>query len=113
MKLSRKILLLSFCVVIAAGAQVFAQNPRQTPSPAPPSTPSPVESQDTEVVRSRLVNLPVTVMDKKGQHTVNNLTRGDFQIYEDKQLQTIKDFITERESIPVYVAVLMDTSGST
>jgi Ca-activated chloride channel family protein len=94
--------------VAGAASSAFAQNPRQTPTPAP--TP---EDEQTVRVRSRLVNLPVTVMDKKGQRIIDGLTRSDFLVYEDKQPQTIQDFITERGARPVYVAVLMDTSGST
>ena len=84
------------------------QNPPPTPAPTP-------QGQDErEVVTIREVRLPVTVIDKK-KNPVSDLTRNDFLIYEDKQLQTIKGFTTfidEKSSQPIYVAVLMDTSGS-
>lgn len=83
------------------------QRPQQTPRP----TPTPDEGG---VIRTtiREVRLPITVLDKKGQ-LVSNLTQNDFLVYEDKQLQQIKSFIDEKGSLPVYVAVLMDTSAST
>lgn len=42
-------------------------------------------------VNVRLVTLDVVVTDKKG-NPVTNLTKGDFQVYEDAQLQTIRSF---------------------
>src|SRR5688500_18270076 len=86
---------------------------QQNPQPPPPP-PGAQGQEDTDVVFIREVRLPVTVVDKKKQ-PVAGLTRNDFLIYEDKQLQTIRgfsSFINEKESLPIYVAVLMDTSGS-
>lgn len=80
------------------------QTPQQTPPPAQ-------QDGDRETVFIREVRLPVTVLDKKKQ-PVAGLTRNDFLIYEDKQLQTIKGFTDEKDSQPIYVGVLMDTSGS-
>lgn len=86
---------------------------RQPPQPAQTPTPQPGQD-DKEVVTIREVRLPVVVVDKK-KNPVTELTKNDFLIYEDKQLQTIKgftSFIDEKSSQPIYVAVLMDTSGS-
>ena len=80
----------------------------------PAQTPAPQSQDDKEVVTIREVRLPVAVVDKK-KNPVTDLTRNDFLIYEDKQLQTIKgftSFIDEKSSQPIYVGVLMDTSGS-
>jgi Ca-activated chloride channel family protein len=63
-------------------------------------------------VTIRRVRLPITVVDKKGQ-PVSGLTSGDFLILEDKKPQQIETFADERESLPIYVALLMDTSAST
>lgn len=86
---------------------------QQNPQPTP--TPSASQGQDErEVVTIREVRLPVTVEDKN-KNTVAGLTKEDFLIYEDKQLQEIRGFtgfMDEKTSQPIYVAVLMDTSGS-
>jgi VWFA-related protein len=52
-------------------------------------------------------------VDKKGQF-VDDLTQSDFQVFEDKVPQTIETFSNDLgEALPLYVAVLMDTSPST
>jgi Ca-activated chloride channel family protein len=85
---------------------------QQNPQPTP--TPGAQDQGDIERVRINEVRLPITVVGKDKQ-PVSGLTRNDFLIYEDKQLQTIQgfsSFIDEKNSQPIYVAVLMDTSGS-
>jgi Ca-activated chloride channel family protein len=78
----------------------------------PSNSPQPGQDQgDREVVTIREVRLPVTVIGKDKQ-PVSGLTKNDFLIYEDKQLQAIRGFTDEKDSQPIYVAVLMDTSGS-
>jgi Ca-activated chloride channel homolog len=82
--------------------------------PQPAQTPDVQDQGDIERVRINEVRLPVTVLDKKKQ-PVSDLTKEDFLIYEDNQLQAIRGFSTftiEKDSQPIYVAVLMDTSGS-
>jgi Ca-activated chloride channel family protein len=98
--------LLAALTCLLAGASAFAQPPRPTPTP--------IEPQDDrrEVVTTRLVRLPVTVMDGKRQ-PISGLSMSDFLVYEDKQLQKIEGFFDEQTSLPIYVAVLMDTSSST
>jgi len=91
-----------------AGAQTTAP-PRQTPTPTP--QPDQVEGG---VTVSRVVRVPVTVLDKKGV-PVTGLTRNDFSVLEDKRVVQF-DFlgeIRELEKLPIYIGVLMDTSGST
>lgn len=108
---------LLFAFLLAFGGFLWSQPQpsavaQQTPQPA--QTPLPQGQEDKEVVEIREVRLPVVVVDKK-KNPVTDLTRNDFLIYEDKQLQTIKgftSFIDEKSSQPIYVAVLMDTSGS-
>ena len=56
-----------------------------------------------------LVNVTATVSDDDG-HFVSGLTKDDFTIYEDGQLQEITNFSNER--VPVSLGILLDTSGS-
>ena len=99
-------LALALCsFALAQSIAISQQNPQSAP-------PQPAQDQgDREVVTIREVRLPVTVIGKDKQ-PVAGLTKNDFLIYEDKQLQTIRGFTDEKDSQPVYVAVLMDTSGS-
>ncbi len=100
--------LLVFAVALgAAGIEVNAQRPRPTP------TPSPTPDQESITTFIRRVRLPITVVDKKGQF-VAGLTKEDFQVFEDKVPQQIETFSDDLgEALPLYVAVLMDTSPST
>jgi VWFA-related protein len=99
---------LSVAVVIAASAlYVPAQKPKA--SPTPPAE----ESQESVKIPIRRVRLPITVTDKKGQF-VPGLTQQDFVILEDRVPQTIETFSDDlSQTLPLYVAVLMDTSPST
>jgi Ca-activated chloride channel family protein len=100
---------LSAVLIVTAGAVVVsAQKPKPSPSPAPEQT-----QQGTERILIRRVRLPITVTDKKGQF-VPGLTKEDFVIMEDKVLQRIETFSDDISlTIPLYIAVLMDTSPST
>ena len=103
---------LLLALLLCGAARTFAQDgQKQQQQPAPRPTPG---SQDPDVigVTIRRVRLPITVVDKKGQ-PVSGLTSGDFLILEDKKPQQIETFADERESLPIYVALLMDTSAST
>jgi VWFA-related protein len=96
-----------FCVLVIIGASsVFAQKPAASPTPPP-------EEGQTVRIPIRRVRLPITVTDKKGQF-VPGLTQRDFLILEDKvpqQIETFSDDISQ--TLPLYIAVLMDTSPST
>ena len=58
------------------------------------------------------MRLPITVQNKKGDF-VPGLTQSDFVILEDKIPQAIETFSDDVSQLPLYVAVLMDTSPST
>jgi VWFA-related protein len=91
----------------AASLTVSAQKPKPSPTPVTPPV------QGTERINIRRVRLPITVIDKKGNF-VPGLTQRDFQILEDKVPQTIETFSDDLAlTLPLYVAVLMDTSPST
>lgn len=101
------ILALALCGLAASGLSALAQQKQ----PVPTQTPASQDQGDTIGITIREVRLPVTVLDKNKQ-PVAGLTRNDFLIYEDKQLQEIRGFSDEKDSLPIYVAVLLDTSGS-
>jgi Ca-activated chloride channel family protein len=101
-----QLMLLAFALSLAGRSQ--AQQPTPRPSPTPPVT-----DEQTVTTFIRRVRLPITVVDKKGQF-VPGLTRGDFFVFEDKVPQQIETFSDDLgEALPLYVAVLMDTSPST
>lgn len=93
------------------------QQPQQQQTASPRATPQSVaqdEDDKIETVRIPLVRLPISVVDKKGA-PVAGLTAADFQILEDKRPQQF-ELISEAEELerlPIYIAVLMDTSAST
>ncbi len=67
--------------------------------------------QRTQIqVEVEAVNLVVTVTDRKGRF-ITDLTREDFQIYEDGVLQEITHF-SQETNLPLLIALLMDTSSS-
>ena len=97
------------CIMSAVTLVVFGQKPKSSPSP----TPTPEEQQGSVVIPIRRVRLPITVTDKKGQF-VPGLTKDDFMVFEDKIPQQIETFSDDLSlTLPLYIAVLMDTSPST
>ncbi len=86
-----------------AAAAVSAQT--AVPSDAKSTTPATTLSVDVKVV-----TLPVTVRDKKGQ-IVTNLTKDDFTLTEDNRPQTIKYFNLDT-NLPLTLGLLVDTSMS-
>jgi VWFA-related protein len=88
------LLLCAAAALCAAGGLRAADKPDQTA----------VFRADT-----RLVVLPVTVVDKAG-HLVTNLAETAFQVFENGVAQQIKVF--KREDIPVSMGLIIDNSGS-
>jgi VWFA-related protein len=102
---------LNYYLLVAAlfGACLTTQGQQPKASP----TPTPDPGQDKLEVNIRRVRLPITVTDKKGQ-LVSGLTQNDFVVFEDKVTQQIDSFTSEENNrLPLYIAVLMDTSPST
>ena len=89
-----------FLAILMLGTAVFAQTPRPTPPP----------DDDSTLLKTFEVRLPVTVTMKKD--LVPGLQRGDFAVFEDGVQQEITFFTDEKNNPPVYVGVLMDTSPS-
>lgn len=61
-------------------------------------------------VRVEVVNVPVTVLDKRGNPVID-LTQNDFRIYEDGKAQSIRYFSSETMP-PLRIGLLVDTSNS-
>jgi len=108
------------CVIIApaSSGSLWAQTSPSTPAPAAtaPASPATRESQPPQApggnikVRVQVVNVPVTVLDKRGMPVID-LTQHDFRVFEDGKPQPIKYFIQE-PAPPLRIGFIMDTSNS-
>lgn len=79
----------------------------QTPPAAPPET----EGAETTIkVDVEVVNLLCSVRDKKGA-LIADLTRDEFQVFEEGKPQTIRYFSRETD-LPLTIGLLVDVSGS-
>ena len=81
--------------------------PPVSTAPAPPPDETPVA---TFKVNVNLVDLFFTVKDKSNQ-LVPHLTKNDCTVLEDKEPQTLKNFVAETNQ-PLTLGILLDTSGS-
>lgn len=70
------------------------------------------QQQDTQTITLDVtrVNVLFTVSDKRGRF-VNNLTKDEFEVYENKKKQTVLEFVAE-SGLPLRIAMLVDTSNS-
>jgi VWFA-related protein len=84
-----------------------AQEAKPSTSPASPQT---AASSQVYKVRVELVNVLMTVTDKKNR-TVIDMTKDDFRVTEDGKTQTITYFSRESD-LPLRIAILIDTSNS-
>jgi VWFA-related protein len=93
----------------AAGSDVAN---RGSAGPKPPTLIDPNDPPVADIIKidSRLVNLNVRVTDSTGR-LVPNLSRADFQIFENNIEQQVVRF--EPVTSPVAVVLLLDASGST
>lgn len=118
----------AFLVLVLSSCMV-AQQPAPVPTPPrPPSSPTPVprppqsesrpaqaqpgeEPTTTFRVDVKLVNVFATVTDQHGA-PVGNLTKGDFELFEDEHRENISVFRRESE-LPLSIVLSIDTSLST
>jgi len=80
---------------------------QEAPKPAPTAPP---DDSSRIVLEVNRVNLLFTVTDKKGRF-ITDLTRDDFEVFENKKQQNIMQFTAESD-LPLRLAILIDTSNS-
>jgi Ca-activated chloride channel family protein len=117
MKIARLWILFTIlvCGLVAAASTRTPKQQQQQPAKPPAAQQTPTPQNDLEEgVTSRVVRVPVTVLDKKGKPVIG-LTKNDFLVTEEKRPVQF-DFlgeVKELEKLPIFVGVLMDTSSST
>lgn len=79
---------------------------KPTPTPTPPPE---IDEGDRITINSELVQLHVRVIDRNNK-PINNVTQGEFHVYEDGVKQTIETFT--REEVPISYGLAVDTSAS-
>src|SRR2546426_10366774 len=97
---------------LAAPLLGLAEEPPRLASPDQNQANDQTEDQavSTLKVNVNVVQLFFNVKDKKGG-LIPNLTKNDFQIFEDAKPQTIKYFTAE-SNLPLTLGILIDASGS-
>ena len=100
MKLSNLVAI--FALIFAFAFSVIAQEVKPTPPP-----------DDDEVIKveSRLVVIPVSVLDASGQ-PVTGLKAQDFRILEENKPQEVAQ-VSDAEKVPLEIVLLFDISAST
>src|SRR2546425_3822500 len=102
---SRTRIVFTAAVALAAASFSFSfaqQTPARTTDDQKPV--------DTLKVNVNVVQLFFNVKDKKGG-LIPNLTKDDFEIYEDGKPQTVKYFTAE-SNLPLTLGIMIDSSGS-
>jgi VWFA-related protein len=110
----------AFAVFFVASASLLSVprlSAQEAPSPTgpPPKSNAPAQQEDddhplqTLKIGTNLVNLYFSARDKQG--FVTNLKKDDCFVYDNKDLQTIKNF-TQEKNLPLTIGILLDTSGS-
>ncbi len=98
------VVLVTATAVTLGVLQARQQSAPVSPPPAPGSEGAPIRAEVTRV------NMLFTVTDHKGRF-VTDLTRDDFQVFENKKPQHIMEFTSETD-LPLRLAILIDTSNS-
>jgi VWFA-related protein len=108
----RRILaVLALVALCAASPFLLAQQPAaQQPSSSDQKSDDSQQPTETLKVNVNVVQLFFNVKDKHGA-LIPNLTKDDFDIFEDSQKQTVKYF-TPETNLPLTLGILIDSSGS-
>ena len=100
----------AFFFLTAMAMCCAAVHAQQAVAPAA-QKPEVVEDPGTRIILDvTRVNMLFTVTDKKGRF-VTDLTKDDFQVFENKTPQTIAEFTAETD-LPLRLGILIDTSNS-
>jgi VWFA-related protein len=112
------LLLLAACLGLAPSAigQIpMVPKPQDSPAPAqkPAEAQTPEENQEPAETLKLSVNVVGVFLNVKDKHglLMPNLTKDDFQVFEDGKPQTIKYFAAE-SNLPLTLGILIDSSGS-
>ncbi len=97
-------------VILAAIALLGARFSTAAAPGRPAPAAAPQNQQQPLRVQVQLVNLFITVRDKKKQ-LITDLTQNDFRIFEEGQEQKVA-FFSHEASLPITLGLLIDTSGS-
>ena len=109
---------LTWVALFAVTATLHTPAQENTPptAPAPPGA-SPAQQAENPPtvskslrVRVEVVNVPVTVLNKRGMRVID-LTKDDFQVFEDGVAQDIRYFNRETQQ-PLRIGLILDTSNS-
>ena len=95
---------------VNAAQQPSAQAPAQQPAANDQKSDDSQQPTETLKVNVNVVQLFFNVKDKHGA-LIPNLTKSDFEIYEDGKPQTIKYFTAE-SNLPLTLGIMIDSSGS-
>ena len=107
----RRVLAALVLAGLCAAPSLMAQQPTgQQPSSQDQKSDDSQQPTETLKVNVNVVQLFFNVKDKHGA-LIPNLTKDDFDIFEDGQKQTIKYF-TPETNLPLTLGILIDSSGS-
>ncbi|HEV2378876.1 MAG TPA: VWA domain-containing protein [Terriglobia bacterium] len=112
----RSALIVTACAgLLIAGVHSQAQNaaPPQSPNPAVQTKsagPGSAQNPGNIRVSVQLVNVPVTVLDKRGVPVID-LTQNDFKVYENGVQQSI-NYFRQEPAPPLRIGLIIDTSNS-
>jgi VWFA-related protein len=95
------------CALVLLGTLVATASAQNTQNPGGQQEDQPLETLKVDV---NVVQLFFNVKDKKGG-LIPNLTKEDFEIFEDGKPQTVKYFKAESD-LPLTLGILIDASGS-
>ncbi len=95
----------------ASGSTGTTSSARQGGAASPQSSsPNSAAESNSIKVHVEVVNVPVTVLDKRGMPVID-LTKNDFRVFEDGKRQNIRYFSSELMP-PLRIGLLVDTSNS-